>query len=188
MKRNTRQKIVFSIKIFIWSLILYNNCSLVYSQTEELKFEHLTTADGLANYGATAIFQDSKGFLWIGSTIGINRYDGYSYTFYEHLPIRTNSTIIEDKQGFIWTIVEGGVLYKFDRNADKFKAYPFSKKVRRIFEAKTGDIWISTEGDGLARYIHSADSVIVYKHKSNDSATIRDNVVNIVFEDQEGNL
>jgi signal transduction histidine kinase/ligand-binding sensor domain-containing protein/DNA-binding response OmpR family regulator len=161
---------------------------IIYSQNEELKFEHLTISEGSINAGVTLIFQDSKGFLWIGNGIGLNRYDGYSVAFYDHLPIRTNAALLEDSKGFIWVTVDGGTLYRYDRHKDSFKAYPFSKKVRRIYEDRTGDIWISTEGDGLGRYTYSTNSVKMYKHNSTDSNSIRDDIVNTVFEDKEGNL
>ena len=48
-----------------------------------VRFEHLTVQDGLSQNAALAIFQDSRGFLWIGTQDGLNRYDGYSFTIFK---------------------------------------------------------------------------------------------------------
>ena len=44
----------------------------------ELRSERLTTADGLANNSVRYIYQDSKGFIWMATLNGLNRYDGNS--------------------------------------------------------------------------------------------------------------
>jgi hypothetical protein len=47
-----------------------------------VRFEHLTIEDGLSQNAGLAIFQDSRGYLWIGSQDGLNRYDGYAFKIY----------------------------------------------------------------------------------------------------------
>jgi len=39
-------------------------------------FTHLTPEDGLSHHSVHSIAQDSRGFMWLGSTYGLNRYDG----------------------------------------------------------------------------------------------------------------
>lgn len=41
--------------------------------------QYLTTADGLSNNSVRYIHQDSKGFIWMSSLNGLNRYDGNSF-------------------------------------------------------------------------------------------------------------
>ncbi len=40
-----------------------------------IRFEHLTIENGLSQNAGLVIFQDSKGYLWIGTQDGLNRYD-----------------------------------------------------------------------------------------------------------------
>ena len=74
-----------------------------------VRFEHLTIEDGLSQNAGLAIFQDSRGYLWIGTQDGLNRYDGYGSKIYKHDPddphsISYNSILSmgDDKNGSLW--------------------------------------------------------------------------------------
>src|SRR5512135_2343428 len=82
-----------------------------------VRFEHLSSKDGLSQNAGLDIFQDSRGYLWIGSQDGLNRYDGYSFKVYKHDPedptsISHNSIlkITEDENGILWIGTWGGGL------------------------------------------------------------------------------
>ena len=51
-----------------------------------IRFENLTNVDGLSQVSALAITQDRKGFVWIGTEDGLNRYDGYRFRIFRHRP------------------------------------------------------------------------------------------------------
>jgi two-component system sensor histidine kinase ChiS len=68
---------------------LFLLCSLLltlYLAAEEgiLKFEHISSEDGLSQNTVTAIIQDQKGFMWFATQEGLNRYDGYEFKIYGH--------------------------------------------------------------------------------------------------------
>ncbi len=95
-----------------------------------VQFEHLTIEDGLSQSAGLAIFQDSKGYLWIGSQDGLNRYNGYSFQIFKHDPddpnlISHNSilAITEDKDGYLWIGTGGGGLNRFDPATETFVRY-----------------------------------------------------------------
>ena len=50
-----------------------------------LRFTHLSVADGLSHADVRAIAQDHQGFMWFGTWLGgLNRYDGYTFKVYKH--------------------------------------------------------------------------------------------------------
>ncbi|NOT03166.1 MAG: hypothetical protein HOP27_01060 [Anaerolineales bacterium] len=107
------------------------------------RFEHLTIEDGLSQNAGLAIFQDSRGYLWIGTQDGLNRYDGYGSKIYKHDPddphsISYNSILSmgDDKNGSLWIGTWGGGLNQLDLNDP------------RQTDPKTAT---------LTRYIHNAD-------------------------------
>ena len=82
---------------------------LKYAPGSVVRFEHLSIEDGLSQNAGLDIFQDSRGYLWIGTQDGLNRYDGYSFKVYKHDPddptsLSHNSIleIAEDSKGFLW--------------------------------------------------------------------------------------
>jgi ligand-binding sensor domain-containing protein len=65
--------------------------------------QYLTTADGLSNNSVRYIHQDSKGFIWMSSLNGLNRYDGYDTRIYRSLKDDGNSlpdSYIEDLSAY----------------------------------------------------------------------------------------
>ena len=86
-----------------------------------VQFEHLGSEDGLSQNAGLAFFQDSRGYLWIGTQDGLNRYDGYTFKIFKHDPddpdsISHNSilAISEDADGSLWVGTWGGGLNRYD--------------------------------------------------------------------------
>jgi ligand-binding sensor domain-containing protein len=75
------------------------------------------------------LFEDSRGFLWIGAYSGLYRFDGYEIVHYQHDPADTNSIgdnkitcMLEDPAGNFWVGTQGGLHY-FDIKNQRFKHY-----------------------------------------------------------------
>ena len=84
--------------------------SNLQGQNNNLRFNHLTTDDGLSQIRISCILQDSRGFIWIGTQDGLNKYDGHGFTIYNNDPLDTNSlsdnfiqVITEDAEGILRT-------------------------------------------------------------------------------------
>src|SRR5512133_2452295 len=104
-----------------------NDINFNFAPGSIVRFEHLSIEDGLSQNAGLDIFQDSRGYLWIGTQDGLNRYDGYSFKIYKHDPddptsISHNSIlkITEDQKGDLWIGTWGGGLNRYDPVTEQF--------------------------------------------------------------------
>jgi len=73
----------------IFMRLLYSYCFFLFfciytrSQTT-INTENFTVKEGLSENVVHCLLQDKKGFLWIGTHEGLNRYDGYEFKKYLH--------------------------------------------------------------------------------------------------------
>jgi len=59
--------------------------SVTMAQPEkEYTFTHYTTTTGLVSNQVNAVVQDDEGYIWIGSTDGLQRFDGTRYKTFRH--------------------------------------------------------------------------------------------------------
>lgn len=132
----------------------------------DMKFRRLDTRDGLSNAQLNCLFQDSKGYVWIGTSYGLNRYDGYRFrTFYSNahdtLTLRSNyvDKIWEDIDGKLW--LKQGMNYSlFDPVTEKVVRNPspmlaklgITGGIDRIYVDSKKNLWVKTYANGLYCY------------------------------------
>ncbi len=103
-------------RILLWFVL---TCPLIAGINID-QVRRFTIADGLSQNYVSAIIQDQIGYLWIGTKDGLNRYDGYSFTVFYHIPGDTTSLsnddislIKEGSDGVLWIGTNGGGLNRF---------------------------------------------------------------------------
>jgi len=164
----------------------------------ELKFENISAAQGLSQCTVQCIFQDSKGFLWFGTSDGLNKYDGNKFTVYSPVPGAPGSlsykiarTICEDQSGMLWVGTWGGGLNKFDRIKKKFTCYQYQRNnpsslshniVHSIYEDRSGILWIGTLS-GLNKFHRQKEIFTRYIIEPNNPERFRHNYVMVILED-----
>ena len=94
-------------------LALFLNLS-GFSQT--MRFKNISVLDGLSQSEVFSILEDSKGFMWLGTMNGLNKYDGYTFTIYNTERGDPNSLINntirileEDNHGRMWIGTDNGI-------------------------------------------------------------------------------
>ncbi len=106
-------------------------------------YVHFTVKDGLPQMQCMKLFQDSKGYIWIGTKGGISRYDGISFKNYNvdnglgHNHVRA---IAEDKHGHIWALTRNGL------SVLKNDQFYFQNTKNEII-INTGELVIDGEGN-----------------------------------------
>jgi len=184
------------------TFVLVLICSHVFSQAPNIKFSHVNNEQGLSNTTIECIFQDSRGFMWIGTQDGLNRYDGIKMTLYKN-DARDSSSIsdnfirciYEDREHVMWVGTTYG-LNKFNRATNTFTRYKFSvsnprgisnNSITNIFEDSNRNLWISTSG-GLNLFDRRHNIFSHILHDPKNKASISGDQINYVFEDDRKKL
>lgn len=88
-----------------------------------IRFTHLSEKDGLSNNQVNCIAQDDNGFIWIGTSDGLNRFDGYQVRRFYQVPKQKNSLIFNgvfdivcDHEDGLWVCTSEGVSYYNKQN------------------------------------------------------------------------
>ncbi|HVW98417.1 MAG TPA: two-component regulator propeller domain-containing protein [Mucilaginibacter sp.] len=174
-----------------------------FSQNPSLKFEHFGTREGLSQVNINCIIQDSRGFMWIGSRNGLNRYDGYKFISFRYdakneqtLSNNMITDLAEDRNGNIWIATQSG-LNMYDRRKGVFVRYmhddhnintPSNNILNRLTFDQKGKLWIATQNGGLDCFDIQKKTFRHHLHNASDSGSIADNNVRTVFEDSEHNI
>jgi len=177
--------------------------SPIRTQTH-IQFEHISVDRGLSQSTIQCVLQDSKGFIWICTEDGLNKYDGYNFEVYRPEPDNPHSismnytrVIIEDRQGFLWVGTLGGGLNKFDRKKGVFIRYQHNPlhpgslsndQVPSLLEDHTGTIWVGTYGGGLDRYNQKTNNFEHFQHDPKNPNSLSNNEVRTIYEDRAGIL
>jgi ligand-binding sensor domain-containing protein/signal transduction histidine kinase/AraC-like DNA-binding protein/AmiR/NasT family two-component response regulator len=151
--------------IFTFILLLTFLHAVLIAQNLTLPAAHLyqlSPENGLLCNNVETICQDAKGFLWIGSNEGLQRWDGYTFKTYQHnfkdssgLSSNIIYSILEDQSGQIWVgTITGLNLYNPD--LDDFEPIQISSNgesipVNVIKGATDGKLWLATS-NGLCLY------------------------------------
>ena len=129
-------KLILSI-LFIFCL------TRTYADDSNYLFRHYQVENGLSDNMATCCVQDRKGYIWIGTRDGLNRFDGYTFKVFRNDPDETETL------GSNWITCLG-----CDMNGDLWVGTP---ACRGLAEMSPGFRKTQRPGRGRTRYISSYD-------------------------------
>lgn len=150
-----------SVRLIVLTVLVF--CSLPSSgkvSVPQFRFDIFSQEDGLPNNLIQCIYQDKKGWLWVGTSQGLSRFDGYSFVNFLPAPEDSSSlrgnlirVIREDRYGNLLVGTENGGLNIFNREKEKF-SHPFDNitqlrnrnvSVNDIEEDNQGNLWLGTD-------------------------------------------
>ncbi len=148
---------IFSISLAIFGIMYSVNS---FSQEKDYQFDQLTIQDGLSNNTVNCIFQDSDGFIWVGTDDGLNKFDGYNFTTYNYEPDDSSSLtatgitcLYQDSKGTIWIGTNQNGLSYLDEKNNRIKQHKWPLNlidnfynIRSIIEDKDSCLWIAGPG------------------------------------------
>ncbi|WP_207423435.1 hybrid sensor histidine kinase/response regulator [Desertivirga brevis] len=190
------------LTIFLFALLLAFEFQL-NAQTA-VKFTRKTSREGLSQSFIRNVIRDPKGFIWIGTGDGLNKYDGYHFKIY-----RSNSkvkgslsgsniiTTFVDKQGVMYVGTDNGGVNVFDAKQDTFTIYKHdpkvsgsisSNRVTCFFEDHKGVLYVGTEDAGLNIFDRKTRKFkVVFDSRSGRKGLVS-HIIRALAEDKEGNL
>lgn len=156
-------------KIYIILFIAIVNCGWKLASQEYSAIENVTKNTRLKNHNITCITQDSQGFLWVGTNLGLYRYDGYHFIAH-HVnstpPILDNSIrTLLFKDNELWIGSKGGinVMNTLDNTLMSFIHSTKDEKsiadnyVSKIIQDENGVVWVIYNSAKLSRYIGNGE-------------------------------
>ena len=196
------QELVVSKKssVLIAILILMFPLSLT---AQEITFKHVSRGDVFSQRSVSCIVQDHFGFMWFGTSDGLNRYDGYGFEFYRPSPKDSTSLsdgfvncLFEDHSGQLW-VGTGNGLNLYSSKTKTFTVFrndpknPFSisdNTVFSIYEDRSNRLWIGTEHGGLNIYDPKTKKFSVYRADTENPAALASDYVRVIYGDRSGNI
>ncbi len=161
--------------------------------------------NSLSSSSIRGIYEDDEGILWVGGYKGLNRIDRKLNKITHFMP--ENSGLNSDfiyavcpdnvDKNILWVGTEGDGLYKFYKNSGNVEKFnikadnpvsPFSIKfIFDLYIDSFGMLWLATKS-GLIEFNKRTGDFTVYLHNPDDSASISDNELQVIFEDSRGLL
>ena len=167
-----------------------------------LRFDRISIEQGLSQSSVYVIFQDSRGFLWFGTQDGLNRYDGYSFKVFKPDPDvftsisdRWITSIVEDKDGYVWVGTRLGGLNRYDPLTEQFTRYTHTSEnsaslsdnqVNVLHIDKSNNLWVGT-ANGLDLFNREGNN---FKHFAYNPLQQEDGLsgksITALYEDSRG--
>lgn len=161
----------------IWLMLLCGFCWNIpaNAQAPRLTFRHIGYEQGLSNSTIESIFQDTRGYIWVATRDGLNRYDGNEIRVFRNIPGDTLSLsdnyvrcLSEDRNHTLWIGTSDG-LNRFDPVTQTFRRFlgrPAASAgssapgrggllgatgVNMLYLDRQGHLWVGMDGEGLFR-------------------------------------
>ncbi|MDF9799331.1 signal transduction histidine kinase/ligand-binding sensor domain-containing protein/DNA-binding response OmpR family regulator [Catalinimonas alkaloidigena] len=200
---NSKRASVYVLE-FLFCLVSF----YAHAQYSNLKFEEFSTMEGLSSSTCLEVFQDSEGFIWVGTIDGLNKYDGYGFEIFrpeignpKSISSNRVSSIAEDSAGNLWIGTTNG-LNVFDKEHKSFYRINLqdAPKGRYLintvfYDSAKNKLWVGTKNGLYMATLVNYDTqrgewpdFRHFTHSSKNEQTIDHNDISSIFADAEGNI
>lgn len=164
----TRNKTIITITLLLQAFLV--RAQDAYPQ---YIIRSLTANDGLSHNSVRAIMEDRNGYVWMGTSDGLNRYDGMAIRQFSPIDgLPDNNFILslcEDNQGTIWIGTASGIC-SYDPSKEEERRFIIGSdtlKINRqsvydIVKSPSGDIWIAAKSDGFIRIDPRTGETVIF--------------------------
>jgi signal transduction histidine kinase/ligand-binding sensor domain-containing protein/CheY-like chemotaxis protein/AraC-like DNA-binding protein len=174
-----------------------------FGQSNQYRFSHLDISNGLSHNQVTSIFKDSKGFMWFGTSSGLNRYDGYNFKVFRHDANDKNSirsdyvnSIFEGPDKKLWILTPVGFCF-YDPETERLNndmsllSRPLklpANDPQKIERSGAADFWFLYVDSGIYRYNAISKKTTRYFHRVKGVPSLYQGSIADITSDVKGNI
>lgn len=158
---------LFTIRYFLMAILAILPLAL-YSFQPPPAFRTVTVSEGMSHNTINSIYKDTRGFVWLGTQMGLDRFDGINVTNFPQLAGRTVFSIVETDSINLWVGTDQGLI-KFNRKLETAEFVALDNKslsVKVVFVDKKGRLLIGSssglflrENDTFRRILLDSDAL-----------------------------
>jgi diguanylate cyclase (GGDEF)-like protein len=159
-----------------------------------IRFDHLSLEEGLSQATVQDVLQDSRGYIWLATEEGLNRYDGLSFKVYKRDPGDAGSLpssfvwdVEEDGGANLWVATAAG-LARWERTTDRFVRQEelAGKHIRVLrFAPRQNALWVGTRDEGLLRLDVARGTIARFSHDDGEPGSLADDRVYALHVDEK---
>jgi ligand-binding sensor domain-containing protein/serine phosphatase RsbU (regulator of sigma subunit) len=148
-------------------------CLILFSvlNGQSYRFRNYGSLNGLTDTYIYTINQDNNGFLWIGTGIGLVKFDGINFQnipFPDSVTNRYVNVSLKDKTGTLWFGCNDGSLF-YIKNNDLIK-FPDQniQSINALFESPDGYLWVIPQNKMILKINVNNPAVVIRLFVAND--------------------
>lgn len=173
------KKIFISLLIVVFiSNIICIKTNAIVNNKNNINFKRITIEDGMSQATAQYLFQDSKGYMWIATSDGLNRYNGREFEIYRYRKDEIGSisgnyitAVTEDEYGDIWVGTSRG-LNRINTKTKEVEVYFPGVNGCNLSDHNITEILIDSDNN---IYIATTEGLNLYDRKNNNFIRVYDN-------------
>ena len=141
------------MKRIVLAALIWTVSAIGLSGAPAYSFRHYTVRDGLSSNTVRALIQDRKGLIWLGTSDGLDSFDGKSIV---HHPFGTEGSryvnaLFEDADDILWVGTDDAVFRFVNDSLYRLPGFPETAATGFI-QDRDGSVWISSFEDGVSRW------------------------------------
>ncbi|MBR2226420.1 MAG: helix-turn-helix domain-containing protein [Bacteroidales bacterium] len=141
------------MKRIVLAALIWTVSAIGLSGAPAYSFRHYTVRDGLSSNTVRALIQDRKGLIWLGTSDGLDSFDGKSIV---HHPFGTEGSryvnaLFEDADDILWVGTDDAVFRYVNDSLYRLPGFPETAATGFI-QDRDGSVWISSFEDGVSRW------------------------------------
>ncbi len=199
---------VFLFFVSVLGAIAQKNSSqlpLPLRSPSQVQFRVYSLEQGLSQSSVMGILQDKRGFVWLATEEGVNRFDAYSFRIFRNesgdsssLSDSYTTALCLDARGTVWVGTLAGGICAYEPHSERFVSYRYqpnnpraisSNNIKAILQSRMNTkVWIATGDGGINAFNPETRAFTRFFHVPANPQSLSSNLVNCLAEDADGML